>query len=142
MKRGYLTIIHAILIAIIGVFVIDYFSHLLFSSPMETHAYFLAKFTLFLIFSLLFLSFIKLEKKEFLKVLIGGIIVASIWGMYYNILPAIFHYYPYGIVLAGLSFFGRGIFGTGVAFGIVHTLAFIGGYYLGKIILKKKKNKK
>ena len=139
MKRGYVrTIIHVGLIAVIGVFVVDYLSHLFFSNPMETTKYFIAKFVWFLIFSVLFLLFIKLKKNEFLKVLIGGIVVASLWGMYYNVFPAIFHYYSYGIALAGLSFLGMGILGTGVAFGIVHITAFVGGYYLGKIILRIK----
>ena len=142
MKRYYVKIIiHAVLIAVIGVFVIDYFSHLSFSTPMETLAYFIVKFIWFLIFSILFLSFIKLNKKEFIKVLIGGILVSSLWGAYYNVFPAIFNYSSYGIALTGLSFVGMGIIGTGVAFGIVHTIAFIAGYYLGKIILKIKNRK-
>ncbi len=138
MKRGYLKIIlHAFLIAVVGVFVVDYFSHLFFSTPMESPAYFLAKFGWFLIFSILFLSLIKLKKKEFLKVLIGGIVVSTVWGGYYNVFPLIFNYSPYGFALAGLSFLGMGLIGTGIAFGIVHTTAFIAGYYLGRIILKK-----
>jgi hypothetical protein len=30
-----------------------------------------------------------------------------------------------------------GFWGTGAAFGIVHTLAFIGGYHAAKVIFKK-----
>jgi hypothetical protein len=78
----------------------------------------------------------KLAGKDFWRVMIGGIIVASLWGMYYNVLPLIFDYYPFGIPLRGLTFLGMGIFGTGLAFGIVHTLAFVGGYYATKPIFK------
>lgn len=131
-------ILRSLLISFIGVFVIDYFSHLFFSNPMETLPYFLAKMTLFFLFSILFLSIIKVHRKEFLKVLIAGIVVSSLWGIYYNILPAIFDFYPFGIPLAGLTFLGMGIFGTGLAFGTVHTLAFIGGYYVSKWVLPSK----
>ena len=138
MAKNYLKIlINSILISAIGVFVIDYFSHKFFSSPMETIPYFFAKGAAYLVFSFLFLSFINLKKKEFVKVLVGGIIVAALWGAYYNILPALFDFYPFGLALAGLSFLGMGVLGTGIAFGTVHTLAFIGGYYASKAILKK-----
>jgi len=130
-------IIRSFLISIIGVFVIDYLSHLLFSNPMETMPYFLAKLTLYIIFSILFLSFINLQKNEPIKVLLGGIAVSLLWGTYYNILPTLFDYYPFGIPLAGLTFLGMGILGTGLAFGIVHTIAFIGGYYSSKLIPQK-----
>jgi len=135
MEKNYIKIaISSLMISIVGVFVIDYFSHLLFSNPMETAPYFLAKATLYFIFSIIFLSFINLEKNEFIKVAIGGIVVASLWGMYYNILPLLFNYYPFGIPLRGLTFLGMGLFGTGLAFGIVHALAFVGGYYSSKFI--------
>jgi hypothetical protein len=62
-------------------------------------------------------------------VLGAGVVVASLWGMYYNVLPALFDYYPYGISLRGLSFLGMGLVGTGIAFGVVHTAAFVAGYY-------------
>lgn len=114
--------------------VIDYFSHLFFSNPMETPPYFMAKMTLYFVFSIVFLSLFKLENYEFIKVAVARIIVASTWGIYYNILPAIFHYYPFGISLTGLSFLGMGLFGTGVVFGTIHTLAFIGGCYFSKLI--------
>lgn len=130
-------LIRSVMIAIIGVFVIDYFSHLLFSSPMETFAYFVAKMTFFIIFSVLFLSVLDLNRNEFVKVAIGGVVVSSLWGMYYNVLPVVFDYYPFGIPLEGLNFLGMGLLGTGVAFGIVHTLAFIGGYYSSKVLLKR-----
>lgn len=137
MKKDYTKIlIGALIISVVGVFVIDYFSHLLFSNPMETMGYFLAKLTLYFVFSILFLLILNLQKKEFTKVIIAGIIVASIWGMYYNIFPLLFDYYPFGIPLNGLTFLGMGLFGTGIAFGIVHTVAFIGGYYANKSILK------
>ena len=136
MKIKYFKIlISSLIISIIGVFVIDYFSHLLFSNPMETTTYFLGKMTLYFIFSILFLSIFNLQKNEFRKVLIAGITVALIWGAYYNILPAIFDYYPFGIALKGLSFLGMGLLGTGLAFGIVHTLAFVGGYYINRSIM-------
>ncbi|MFA6257924.1 MAG: hypothetical protein WC671_02880 [Candidatus Paceibacterota bacterium] len=135
MKKNYLKIVlDAIIISVLGVYVIDYFSHLLFSNPMETLPYFIVKFVLYLVFSIFFLSFIDVSKKEFRKVVIGGIVVASIFGIYYNILPSIFDFYPAGISLSGLTFLGMGLFGTGLAFGIVHTLAFVGGYYSTKII--------
>ncbi len=137
-KRDYLKIsISSIIIAAVGVFVIDYFSHLLFSEPMETLGYFFGKMAAYALFSFLFLSFTDLRKKEFLKAAVGGIMVASLWGMYYNIFPLLYGYSPFGISLAGLTFLGMGVFGTGLAFGIVHTLAFIGGYYTNKLIMKK-----
>jgi hypothetical protein len=123
------------LISIIGVWGIDYLSHFLFSNPMETTGYFLGKMTLYFVFSIIFLSFFNLQKNEFAKVVIGGIVVASLWGMYYNVLPSLFHYYPYGIALNGLTFLGMGLLGTGVAFGIVHAAAFIGGYYINRGIM-------
>ena len=130
--------IQSFLISFIGVFVIDYFSHLLFSNTMETMPYFLAKMALYFIFSIIFLLTLNLNKNEFIKVSVGGISVSLLWGMYYNILPAIFDYYPFGISLRGLTFLGMGLFGTGLAFGTVHTLAFIGGYYSSKFALKIK----
>ena len=47
--------------------------------------------------------------------------------LYYNVLPAVFNYYPFGITLAGLTFLGMGLLGTGIVFGTVHAFAF----YLG-----------
>ncbi|KKR47072.1 MAG: hypothetical protein UT80_C0011G0003 [Parcubacteria group bacterium GW2011_GWC1_40_13] len=90
------------------------------------------------LFSIIFLLTLNLNKNEFIKVAVGGISVSLLWGMYYNILPAIFDYYPFGISLRGLTFLGMGLFGTGLAFGTVHTLAFIGGYYSSKFALKIK----
>ncbi len=137
MNKNFLKIlIQSILISIIGVFVIDYFSHLFFSNPMETTSYFLAKMSLYIVFSILFLSISNLSRNELRKVVIGGIIVASLWGTYYNILPALFDFYPFGIPLEGLTFLNMGLVGTGIAFGIVHTLAFIGGYYSSKFLRK------
>lgn len=137
MKKNYLKIvINSILLAIIGVWGIDYIFHLLFSNPMETQAYFLAKMTLYLIGAVLFLSLFNLNKHQFLKVLTASIVVASCWGIYYNILPVLFDFYPFGIPLNGLSFLGMGILGTGLSFGIVHMAAFIGGYYLSQLIWK------
>lgn len=125
----------SLIISFVGVFVIDYFAHLLFSNPMETAGYFWAKATTFFVFSLIFLKYVDLSRHELRKVVIGGIVVASLWGMYYNILPALFDYYPYGIALNGLSFLGMGLFGTGLAFGIVHTCAFTLGYYTNRSII-------
>src|SRR3989344_2356799 len=125
MKRDDIKIlISSILISTIGVFGIDYFSHLLFFNPMETLSYFFAKMTFYFVFSILFLSLFNLKKKEFIKIIIAGIVVSFIWGSYYNVFPAIFDYYPWGISLSGLSFLGMGLVGTGLAFGTVHTLAF------------------
>ena len=113
MKKNYRKIIiRAILLSVIGVFVIDFFSHLLFSDPMETTAYFLAKLALYIVFSVIFLSTMNLSKKELLKVVVAGVIVASIRGTYYNILPAVFDFYPFGIPLEGLTFLGMGLVGT------------------------------
>lgn len=137
MKNYLKILISSFIISVIGVFVVDYFSHLLFSDPMETLPYFLAKSVVYFVYSIIFLSIFNLEKREFLKVLIAGIAVSLLWGMYYNILPAIFDYYPFGISLRGLTFLGMRLLGTGLAFGTVHTIAFIGGYYSGKIALKK-----
>ena len=137
MERNYLKIVFgALLISVIGVFGVDYFSHLFFSNPMETIPYFLIKLSLYFVFSLIFLYGLNLKKKEFIKVLIGGIIVSSLFGIYYNVLPEIFNFYPLGIALRGLSFLGMGELGTGAAFGTVHTLAFIIGYYISKPILR------
>ena len=95
MEKNYIKIaISSLLISINGVFVIDYFSHLLFSNPMETIPYFIAKATVYFIFSIVFLSVLNLEKNEFIKVAVGGIVVASLWGMYYNIFPSLFNYIP------------------------------------------------
>lgn len=125
----------SLIISIIGVFVIDYFAHLLFSTPMETTGYFWAKATTFFLYSIVFLIYVNLKEHELRKVVIGGIVVASLWGMYYNVFPVLFDYYPYGIALNGLSFLGMGLFGTGLAFGIVHTIAFILGYYTNRSII-------
>jgi hypothetical protein len=126
------TPLRALLIAVLGVGVIDYFSHLVFSNPMETTSYFLAKMTLYFVFSLVALYYVKFQNHEFLKVTVAGITVALMWGAYYNVLPVIFDFYPFGIPLRALSFLGMGLLGTGLAFGIVHTLAFVGGYYATK----------
>jgi hypothetical protein len=137
MKRNYLKIgIGSLLIAAIGVFGVDYFSHLLFSSPMETIPYFWAKYAAYAVFSFVFLSLFSLKKNVFITVTVAGIVAASLWGMYYNVFPSIFSYYPFGMSLNGLSFLGMGLLGTGIAFGIVHTLAFIIGYYLSAYFVR------
>jgi len=130
-------VIMAVIISAVGVFVIDYFFHLLFSEPMETPAYFLAKMALFLLFSIIFLNVFNLENRELKKVILAGITVSLIWGAYYNILPAVFDFYPFGIPLRGLTFLGMGILGTGIAFGTVHTAAFVGGYYFSKFVMRR-----
>ena len=143
MEKNYIKIaISSLIISIVGVFGVDYFSHLLFSNPMETVPYFFAKAAAYFIFSTIFLSVLNLEKNEFIKVATGGIVVASLWGMYYNVFPLLFDYYPFGISLSGLTFLGMGLFGTGLAFGIVHTLAFVGGYYFSKFIYHYPKSSK
>lgn len=137
MNGNYLKIgTSALLIAVIGVFGVDYFSHLLFSNPMETAPYFLAKLTLYFMFSIAFLSMFGLRDNTFGVVAGAGVIVAALWGLYYNVLPLLFGYYPFGISLQGLTFLGMGLFGTGLAFGIVHTTAFIVGYYTATYITK------
>lgn len=126
--------ISALIIVVVGVFGVDYFSHLLFSNPMETVPYFLAKGVLYFVFSIAFLSFFELKNNSFSMAAGAGIVVATLWGLYYNILPIVFDYYPFGIPLQGLTFLGMGLFGTGLAFGVVHTLAFIAGYYAATYI--------
>lgn len=134
-------LIKAFLISIIGVFIIDYFAHLLFSTPMETVSYFIIKAIFYFIFSIIFLYFFDQEKIWFIKVLVAGIIVALLFWSYYNVLPVIMEnifnieYYPLGIALSWLTFLKMGFLGTGIAFWIVHTLAFITGYYLSNFIL-------
>lgn len=125
-------LIQPLLISVIGVFAIDYLSHLVFSNPMETPPYFMTKFTFYFVFSSIFLSIFNVNKKEFIKVFFAGIVISLIWGAYYNIFPLLFGYYPLGISLRGLTFMGMGFLGTGLAFGIVHILAFVGGYYSSK----------
>ncbi|MFA6973424.1 MAG: hypothetical protein WC238_01615 [Parcubacteria group bacterium] len=138
MQNNYLKIaLKASIITAVGVYVVDYFSHLLFSDPMETLPYFMAKATWYFVFSVVFLSVLNLDKRETIKVIIGAIIVASVWGAYYNILPALFDFYPFGLTLSGINFLGMGILGSGVAFGSVHIFAFIGGYYATKFIAAK-----
>jgi len=137
MNKNYVGIgISALLIAVVGVFGVDYFSHLLFSNPMETTPYFSAKFSLYFVFSIAFLSICKLQKHEFGTIAGAGVVVAALWGIYYNVLPLLFGYYPFGIALNELTFLGMGLLGTGLAFGIVHTLAFIVGYYVATYIIK------
>lgn len=135
MKKNCVKIVtRSLLLSAIGVFVIDYFAHLLFSNPMETVPYFMAKMAFYFVFSVIFFSIFNLNEKEFVKVSVAGIVVSLMWGAYYNVLPTLFNYYPLGISLRGLTFLGMGLFGTGLAFGIVHTLAFVGGYYSTKFI--------
>ena len=137
MSRNYTKIIiNSLIISFVGVFIVDYFSHLLFSNPMETTGYFLGKMTLYFVLSVIFFLFSKLDKIRFIKVVIAGIIVALIWGTYYNILPSLFDFYPIGIALNGISFLDMGLWGTGLAFGIVHTFAFVVGYYVNILIMK------
>jgi len=118
MKRNYIhIIIGAVIISVIGVYVIDYFSHLLFSNPMETLPYFMAKWVLYFVFSIVFLYFIDVSKKEFIKVAGAGIIVSLLFGFYYNIIPIIMEkffsidFYPFGIALKGLTFLNMGLLG-------------------------------
>lgn len=132
MKTFVNTVIGSLVISIVGVLGVDYFSHLLFSNPMETWAYFLTKMSWFFVFSIIFLSVTDSNKQNFIKILGAGILVSAIWGAYYNILPALFDFYPFGIPLEGLSFLGMGLIGTGLAFGTVHALAFVAGYYVAK----------
>ena len=124
------------MIAVVGVFGVDYFSHLFFSNPMETLPYFLAKLVLYFVFSVVFLSMFGLRDNKFGVVAGGGVVVSALWGIYYNVLPLLFGYYPFGIALNGLTFLGMGLFGTGLAFGIVHTAAFVVGYYVTTYIVK------
>ncbi|KKS84235.1 MAG: hypothetical protein UV60_C0025G0007 [Parcubacteria group bacterium GW2011_GWA2_43_11] len=143
MKKNYLKIVlGAGIISLVGVWVIDYLAHWLFSNPMETMPYFMVKLALYFVFSILFLLIIKTDKNELLKVVVAGIIVALLFGFYYNIISIIMdklfdiYFYPFGIALNSLSFLRMGLLGTGLAFGTVHTLVFIGGYYSSKFVLK------
>ncbi len=136
MKKSYGKFVFgALIIAVVGVFIVDYFSHKFFSEPMESIPYFFAKAAWYFVFSFLFLSFMNLGKKEGLKVVLGGLVAALIWGMYYNVFPEILNYYPFGMSLYNLTFLGMGIVGTGAAFGAVHTLAFVVGYYINKVVM-------
>lgn len=131
-------LIQSFLIAIIGVIVIDLPSHFFFSSPMETLGYFLMKMSYYFAFSYIFLIFIDLKpKKELIKVLVAGVIISTFWGIYYNIIPMIFGFTPFGIPLSSISFLGTSIFLTGLAFGLIHIFAFVIAYYLSKLILIK-----
>jgi len=122
----------SLIISIFAVFLFDLPLHYFFSVPMETVGYFLIKFSLYFIFAFVFLLVFK--KAKFYEVLGGGIVVALIWGAYYNLIPAFTNYSVVGIPLSEISFLGRGIFLTGSSFGIIHTLGFIIGFYVSKIM--------
>lgn len=126
-------------VLLVGLFAIifDAIFHFFFSSPFETVPYFLAKFVVFSFGALVFLLVVKKKALVFWKVLLGGVVVASVWGLYYNVLPAIFNFNPFGIALKGLSVLGsHNLFVTGLFFGVVHTFAFVVGFYLSKEIMK------
>lgn len=137
MNKNLITGLHSLLISVVGVFVIDYFFHLFLSDPMETQGYFIVKMIVYFLFSVVFLLLFNVQKNEFVKVCVAAVVLSSLWGMYYNVFPILLNYYPAGIVLNGLTFLGMGLWGTGIAFGMVHILAFVGGYYSGKALLKK-----
>ncbi len=126
----------ALLIAVIAVFVWDLLIHLFFSEPFETIGYFLGKFTLYFVFSFFFLAFFK--KPKFLGVLIFAVATAGIWGIYYNILPLITGFVPFGIPLSEIIVLNvQNIFFSGFFFGIVHWIGFIMGYYVtAKLIIE------
>ena len=109
----------------------DFIIHYTLSSPMETFGYFFIKFTIYYIFATIFLI---LLKQTFLKIVIAGIVISSLFGIYYNLLPAI-GYTPFGISLKGLSVLGISSYlFVGLFFGIVHTLGFMLGIYSTKLI--------
>lgn len=119
------TIKKSLISSFIAVFIIDLIGHFLLSTPAETYSYFLAKFIFYFIFTLIFLA--KIDKIRIKNSIIGGLIIASIWGIYYNVLPVIFNYIPLGIPLSEISFLGMGILGSGIAFGLLHIIGFVGG---------------
>lgn len=115
----------ALIIASIAVFIIDLPVHYFLSSPMETTSYFIAKFIFYSIFSLIFLNYYDIEDTKI--VIIAGTIVASLWGIYYNILPSYLGYVPYGLALKDVTFLNFGYLGSALGFGITHTLGFVLG---------------
>lgn len=124
-------LIKALILAAIAVFLVDLLGHIFFVDKLETADYFLAKFSLYFIFSIIFLAFFKLR---FLTIAIGGVIVASLFGIYYNVLPPILNYVPFGIPLDELSFLGfDSLFINGILFGTLHVLAFITGAFTIKL---------
>ena len=133
MNKYFKILIQSLIISVIAVFLIDYFAHLFLSIPMETIPYFLIKFLLYFVFAFIFLMIFR--KAKFYQVALGGILVGLFFGFYYNILPLFTTNYPiYGIPLSEISFLGRGIFLTGLAFGIIHTLGFLVGFYASKSV--------
>lgn len=126
-------VVRALLISLFAI-MFDALFHFIFSKPFESLPYFGAKFVVYSIFALLFLLIIR--KITFLKSFIAGVIVASLWGTYYNILPPILHYSPFGIPLYGLSVLGESnLLIVGLFFGVVHTFAFVVGVYASKEIM-------
>lgn len=131
-------LILASLITVIIAISIDYFIHLLFTDPMETLGYFTAKFLVFFVFSLIFFSIFSFVKLRQIYIIIGGIVVALIWGTYYNILPAVSDYSTFGIPLSELAFFGfENDIIVGLLFGITHVLGFFIGANIGRFFIRK-----
>lgn len=139
--------IASVLIAVFGVYVVDYPFHLFLSTPMENITYFIAKDTLYTVYSFVFLYLasrtdgihIDLTTYRLWKIFLGGFVVAGLWGIWYNVLPWLLEvtlkidFYPFGIPVSGLSVLGQGLIFTGVAFGIVHTVAWMVGYYFTRL---------
>lgn len=128
--------LYPLIVAGVAVLIIDLPTHFFLTSPNETFSYFFTKFIVYYIYSSVFLNFFKLK---FLNIAIGGAIIATLWGIYYNILPLLFDYTPYGIALNGIAFLGiTNYLITGLLFGLTHTIGFIAGVYGVKLIEKLK----
>lgn len=117
-------ILASLVTALIAVFLIDFPFHYLISSPQEEISYYLMKFAVYFLYSVIFFKFYKITKRS---LIIASLIVSLVWGAYYNVLPSILGYSPYGIALTGISVLGRGVFVSGLLFGLIHMLA----YYVG-----------
>jgi hypothetical protein len=133
-RNKFLGLMYSALLISLFAIMFDALFHFIFSHPFESLPYFVAKFVVYSIFAFFFLLVIK--KITFLKTFVAGIIVASLWGTYYNILPPILHYSPFGIPLYGLSVLGSSnLLLVGLFFGLVHTFGFVVGVYLSREVL-------
>lgn len=115
--------------------ILDFFIHLTLTIEMENAGYFGTKFILFFIVAFIFFL---LFKPTFFKIIILAIIASGLFGIYYNILPAIFDFTPFGIPLSELRFIGleeSGIILTGFLFGLTHIISVIIGASVGSLFI-------
>ena len=132
------TIKFSAILAVVAI-IFDYIIHRTLTSPMETTGYFIAKFLFFFALAIIILTFYPRKgTREFRYVIITGIVVALLWGAYYNILPALIGYTPFGIPLIGLTFLNYTGFMSGLLFGATHVAAWMIGYYTAKRMLRNK----